>query len=342
MRKRGGARLGVVLGIALVVAVIGAVYLVPWRGGNTSPVALTRIVLQLPWRHSGAFAGYYAADQNGGYGDAGIEIGFREGGGPVDPIDAVLQGKAQFGIATGNHLLQARAKGLPVRAIAAIHQLNPIVFVALEQSGITHPRQFRGKVIRSSRTNLPVLQALAKRFGIEPDAYSIVETNDTEEAYRRFYRGEIDVLTGFHFWTRNKLAKDGKKAVFMYPDDYGIHFYRDSIFTTDDFIAANPRVVENFLRATLVQGWRFALERPDRSGPMTLAYRPEADPDHATAFLTAMLPLINNGQVPVGWMRPETWAHMAETLKGLDLLPAELDPEEVYTMRFVRAVYAGR
>ncbi len=160
------------------VAVVG-VYLMSSQDEDGSPAPPKRTVLQLPWTHSGAFAGYYLADQDGYYEESGIDIGFREGGGPIDPIAAVLEGKAQFGIASGNHLLQARAAGEPVRVLAAIHQLNPILFAVLDDSGIRHPRQFAGKTIRASQTNLPILHALAKRFGIDRDDYTVVDIENT-------------------------------------------------------------------------------------------------------------------------------------------------------------------
>ncbi len=315
--------------------VIGGVYL----SGVVTRTASIPIVFQLPWRHAGAFAGYYAADQLGAYRESGIEISFREGGGPVDPIESVLADEAQIGIASGNHILQARAEGKPVRAIAAIHQINPIVFAMMERSNIRHPRDFAGKVIRSSRTNLPVLQALAKRFGVGPDEYTIVDLDDTDEVYRRLYTGEIDVMTGFHFWTPNKLDKDGQAAVYIYPDDFGIHFYRDSIFTTDDFIEAHPEAVESFLRASLVVGWPFAFRQPDEAGSMTLKYRPQADASFETEFLTAMIPLINTGDVPLGWMRPDRWAQMGDALKDIGFVEPAFDPREAYTTRFLENIY---
>jgi ABC-type nitrate/sulfonate/bicarbonate transport system substrate-binding protein len=330
------------LAAALCVAALAAagIYFLEFRDGSGPAAPPARIVFQLPWKHSGAFAGYYMADQDGYYEQAGIDVEFREGGGPIDPIASVVEGYAQIGIASGNHLLQARAAGQPVRVISAIHQLNPIVFAVLEESGIRHPRQFAGKTIRASRTNLPILQALTMRFGVRPDSYTVVDIDDTPEVYERLYRGEIDVMTGFHFWTPNKMAKDGKSAFYMYPDDYGIHFYRDSIFTTDQFAADNPDLVERFLRASL-NGWTHAAEDASHAGVTVRKYKPEADTQHATAFFSAVLPLINTGEAPIGWMRPDVWEQMHETLNGLGLLASATDPGDVFTMRFLEKIYAS-
>jgi NitT/TauT family transport system substrate-binding protein len=330
--------------LALAIVAVAAVAFVGavregWDG--KPPGGLTEVAVQLPWLHSGAFAGYYAADQGGAYADRGLKVRFVEGGGPIDPVRSVLEGRALFGIASANHLLQARAEGKPVRAIAVIHQLNPIVFVALEGSGITHPRQFAGKTIRASATNLPILRALARRFGIARDQYVVVDLRDTNEVYRKFYAGEIDVMTSFHFWSPSRLKKDGKKARFMYPDNYGVHFYRDTIFTTDDVIAERPDLVAGFLRATLKGGWMEAVRDPGHAGSLVVRYAPKKDVGHETAFLTAMLPLINTGENPIGWMKPKIWAAMAESLGSFGVLAGPLDPADVYTMRFLKEVYGS-
>ncbi len=50
-------------------------------------------------------------------------------------------------------------------------------------------------------------------------------------------------------------------ANLIWVEDYGIHFYADTLFTTDQMIAENPDLVLRFLRATL-KGEQFAIENP--------------------------------------------------------------------------------
>lgn len=307
------------------------------RSDERAASAFTRITLQLPFWHSGAFAGYYAADQQGGYAEEGLAVDFRVGGNAIDPVLSVLEGKAEIGIANASHLLKARSEGRPVRAIAAIHQLNPVMFVALEASGITHPKQFAGKTIRSSAANLPILRAVTQRFGVTPDQYNVVHKYE----FSQFSKGEIDILAGFHFWTKNRLEKAGLKGRYMYPDNYGIHLYRDCIFTTDDFIAERPDVIAGFLRATLKRGWISAVREPEAAGPLIVKYAPKANVAYETEFLMAMLPLINTGEVPIGWMKPEVWAEMAETLEQIGCLDRPVDAADVYTMRFLEDIDLG-
>ncbi len=62
----------------------------------------------------------------------------------------------------------------------------------------------------------------------------------------------------------------------IYPDDYGVHFYADTLFTSDDLISTDPDLVLRFLRATL-KGWTFAVENPVQSARSGTEIQPEAD-----------------------------------------------------------------
>jgi len=74
----------------------------------------TPITIQLNWLHYGFFGGLYAADQNGIFAQEGLAVTFIEGGATVDYITPVFDGTAQFGIASADVLIQARAEGKPV------------------------------------------------------------------------------------------------------------------------------------------------------------------------------------------------------------------------------------
>ncbi len=46
------------------------------------------------------------------------------------------------------------------------------------------------------------------------------------------------------------------------PRSSGVDFYGDSLFTTEEFIKKNPKVVEKFLNATL-KGWKYAIKNKE-------------------------------------------------------------------------------
>jgi ABC-type nitrate/sulfonate/bicarbonate transport system substrate-binding protein len=106
--------------------------------------AATPVVLQLNWVHTIEFAGYYLADRNGYYRDAGIALEMREAtfdddGNLTNHIEEVASGRADFGMTGSDVLLRARAAGTRVVALATIYQRLPNILITMPDSGIIRP-----------------------------------------------------------------------------------------------------------------------------------------------------------------------------------------------------------
>ena len=295
----------------------------------------TPVTVQLNWLHYGFFGGLYAADQNGNFAQEGLAVTFIEGGPTVDFITPVLDGTAQFGIASADVLIQARAEGKPVRAIATILRRSPLVFAALADSGITRPQDFVGHTIRVAPQIIPGFHAMMARLGISPDQYTEIVLPSTLEA---FTSGQAEVWSMYKNSFAITVEKAGYQLNYIYPDDYGIHFYAESLFTSDDLIAKDPHLVLRFVRATL-SGYTFAIENPDKIGPMAVNYNVQLDPSICTDQMTASLPLVHTGEDYIGWMKPEIWAGMEKTLREQSVLTQPLDVTQVYTLQFLQEIY---
>ena len=301
----------------------------------TPTQALTPITVQLKWMHQAQFAGLYAADQNGYYTAEGLKVNFIEGGPNVDLEKPVLDGTAQFGVTGAERIIAARAGGKPLRAIAVIYRRSPLVFMALADSGITRPQDFVGKTVQAGSTGVFILHAMLAKVGISPDQYHEVNLGAD---LAPFYSGQVQVWNAFINNEVLTAQSAGYKVNIIYPDDYGIHFYADTIYSTDDYISANPDLVLRFLRATL-KGWTFAIENPNLVAPMVAKYNPKADLQHETSQMTASIPLINTGEDHIGWMKPEIWAGMEQVLRGQGVITTTLDVTQVYTMQFLQEIY---
>lgn len=313
-------------------AVIGWILLAD-RSGQDS---LEEIALQLDWTHGADFAGFYAAAETRAYADAGLEVRFLSGGPALDPVESVLSGEAQFGMATAAHLLSTRAQGQAVRAIACILRRSPLVFVSLARSGITHPRQFAGKTIRIAEQMVPILVAITERFGIAAEQYRIVQTRDLEE----LYSGSVDIWAGYITGAVRQAREAGHDLNILHPDNFGLHAYHACLFTTDAFMAEAPDVTGRFLAASIA-GWRAAVERPAEIAPLVLEYKPDAQPENETAHLMASRALVVAGDDKIGLMDPEIWRAMADRLHETGVLKEPIESGDVYTMRFLQEIYGG-
>jgi ABC-type nitrate/sulfonate/bicarbonate transport system substrate-binding protein len=80
-----------------------------------------KVRLQLKWPHHYTFAGYYAAKEKGYYQAAGLDVELIPNKKGEDPVQKVLDGKAEFGVGTCDLLIR-REQGAPVVVIAVIFQ----------------------------------------------------------------------------------------------------------------------------------------------------------------------------------------------------------------------------
>ena len=303
--------------------------------GTTTP-AMTPVTVQLRWTHQAQFAGFYAADQRGYYAAEGLSVNFIEGGPTANLHQKVLDGTAQFGVAGADTLLVMRAQEKPLRAIATIYRRSPVIFFAMADSGIIRPKDFIGKTIHIPQDHVFIFQAMMVRGGIRPGQYSAVNYGID---LTPFHSGKVQVWGGTIFGKPVfTVQKTGQNLVYIYPDDYGIHFYSDTLFTTDDFIVKSPGLVKRFLRATL-KGWTYAVENPTAIAPMVAKYNPDVDTAYETASMIASIPLINTGEDHIGWMNPEMWVEMEKTLREQGVLRKLVDARQVYTLQFLKEIY---
>ena len=93
--------------------------------------ALDSVTLQLKWSHAFQFAGYYAAQEKGYYRDVGLDVSFLEAHPGDSPVQAVMEGKAQYGVGSSS-LLLARKAGAPVVVLASVFQHSALVLIATQ------------------------------------------------------------------------------------------------------------------------------------------------------------------------------------------------------------------
>jgi len=74
---------------------------------------LEKVSIQLKWFHQFQFAGYYAAKEKGFYAKEGLDVNLIQRNPKQGYIDAVVEGKAEYGVADAG-LLLARVKESPL------------------------------------------------------------------------------------------------------------------------------------------------------------------------------------------------------------------------------------
>lgn len=321
---------------AVVVGILAVLLLTGCQLPGIQPATLTPVSLQLKWLHQAQFAGFYTAESEGLFRAEGLDVSIVPGGPSIDPIAQVLTGKAEFGVAPAEMILQQRSLGEPVVALATTYRLNPRVLVSLAESDITAPEHLLGKRVAIGG-NPGELQLRAMMNFLKLD-YSRMHIVPYDLDLTAFYAGEVDVVPAFIAGSLVPMLATGREFNLISSDDYGIHFYSDTIFTTEEMIASRPEVVTGFLRAAL-GGHQLAVQEPGKATEYSLAYLDGADPEVQSQMILSSIPLINTGDDSIGWMRSEVWHGMYDTLLEQGFIQTQIDVEQVYTMEFLEAVY---
>lgn len=219
---------------------------------------LQTIDFQLRWHHQFQFAGYYAALEQGYYRNEGLDVHLHEGIPGKTPVTEVLSGRAQYAEAN-SELLYEKLHGKPLVALAAIFQHSATVLLARKDAHINSPHDLIGKniMLMDAKTNADFI-AMFLREGIRPDAIFIKPSSyNIEDLASGKVAAFNSYLTNEPFF----LKQRGIDFTIISPINYGIDFYSDILFTTEQEVEQHPARVAAFRRATLA-GWRYAMDHP--------------------------------------------------------------------------------
>lgn len=301
---------------------------------------LQEITVKLKYFHQAQFAGNYAANEKGFYADEGLKVNLVSFSPEEPPLDAVLSGKAVFGITGANEMIMARARGLPIKAFAVIYKTSPICAYALKRSGIVRPQDFIGKTIGLEKApDIEMMySAMITRLGIDRSQIKEVTIGwDVTE----LLDGTVDVSTGYLVNEPHQAIEAGHEVNIILMADYGVNMYGDVLFATEDTINNSPELVQRFLRATL-KGWQYAIENQEEAVGIILKYSTDRTKSHESYMLQKSIPLIHTGDSPLGWMEIARWEQVQNLLLQQKILDNKIDVDKAYTTRFLEKIYSKK
>ena len=295
-------RLAAVCGICIFVTAFAA---------DSGAKEYRNVTLQLRWFHQFQFAGYYAAVEKGFYREEGLSVELKEGGYSVDTVDEVAQGRADFGVTNSEIVLARFREKKEVTVLAAVFQHSPLVMVARKSAGIKTAQDLAGKTVKMTRKLRDTeLHTMFHNEGISFDRITIVEG---ENRYAHYFDDRIDALSAY---ITNEpfyyLEKDIPYTVIR-PLTYGIDFYGDCLFTTEQMANHSPKLVKRFINASL-KGWEYAMShRQEMIDLIEEKYNTGKSRAHLEYEAESMERLIMPSLIEIGHMNPGRWRYIADT-----------------------------
>ncbi|WP_035586828.1 ABC transporter substrate-binding protein [Hippea jasoniae] len=220
---------------------------------NAEAEKLTTVILQLNWKYQFEFAGYIAAKEKGIYKKYGLNViikQYKSG----NPIDDVLNGKADFGV-SGSTLFTAMVNRKPVVMLANYFKRSPLVLAT--KPSIVSPVDLNNKVLLTGGSDIRLTSVglMIKKFHIHFKKILKIKGVYTLDS---FIEGKADAVPIYITNQTYKLNKRHIRYNILDPADYGIYSYSANLFTSYKFFKKHPDIAKKMALATS-EGWIYAL-----------------------------------------------------------------------------------
>ena len=299
-------------------------------------LANQKVRLQLKWKHQFQFAGYYMALENGHFEQAGFDVEVLERDLTTSPVDDVLAGRAEFGVADSSIVLQ-RLRGKPVVIASTIFQSSPLILMSLKKSNINSPYDLNDKRIMFQRSvDDAAIQAMLQMFEVTPDRYTFIQHNFDNWA---LIKDHTDAMSAYLTNQPHLYADQDYDVTILNPSNYGIDFYGDLLFTTEKLASSNPELVRRFVNA-VHQGWYDALKDPERAVKHIIdKYDSSLDAGQLLKEAKSTESVIKSNYVAIGTLLPERFERIAETYKNLGMANNSRTIEGLYLENYEMSKY---
>lgn len=288
---------------------------------SPASMAAMPVRLQLKWQHQFQFAGYYAALEKGYYAEEGLDVNILPAEPGTDPVQAVLQGHADYGIGT-TELLRLRQQGQPVVVLAVIFQHSPLALMVPTTPGKLHTlHDLIGQRLMIEPGSTELI-AYLRREGLPTDKLQQLPHQATAQS---LIRGEVDAMSVYVTDEPFDLIQAKKPYALYSPRASGIDFYGDNLFTTEKELHQQPERVRKFRRASL-RGWDYAMQHPEEIIQLIHSqYGQRHSLEHLRFEAQQMQSLLYSGLLETGYMYTGRWQHIANVYAEVGMLRPNFD-----------------
>ncbi|CAX23993.1 putative ABC transporter protein, periplasmic substrate-binding component precursor [Methylorubrum extorquens DM4] len=300
-------------------------------------LALDKVSFGLNWVPEAEHCGFFQAKATGLYEQAGLDVELRPGNPNVNMPLLVASGELDMGMGSSFTTLNLVAKGIKARTVAAFFQKDPQTLVAHAGQGVARLEDLKGRPIMvGGFSRNEFWQFLKARYGftdeqLRPFAHSAAPFLADKRAVQQGYITEDAALLG-------KALPEPPVSILL--ADYGYDNYATSIFATETFITAKPKLVRAFVEASR-KGWE-ACMAGDYEPAMraVLALVPTGGEDLFRFKMDQMKRrgLVDGGdaaRLGLGAMTDARWRSFFDVMTQAGLYPASLDVRQAYTLDFL-------
>jgi len=278
--------------VALLAAALALVGIAGCGGSGAEPGVPKGATLVLDFTPNAVHSGIYAAQAEGFYEDAGVDLKVQPPGESTDAPKLLGAGKVEFAILDIHDLGIAREKGIPLVGVMPIVQ-RPLAAVIARGDGPVHsPRDLEGQ--RVGVSGLPsdeaVVDSEVEADGGDPAKVDEVTIGFT--AVPSLAAGKVEAATGFWNAEAVALRRQGTPIRVFKVNDFGAPPYPELVLTTSEkLLKSDPELVDAVVSATR-RGYAFAEKQPKAALDDLLADNKELERADQEAQMKVLLPVM--------------------------------------------------
>jgi putative hydroxymethylpyrimidine transport system substrate-binding protein len=316
------SRVAALLATALVLAGLAGC-----GGSGAEPGGPKGATLVLDFTPNPVHTGIYAAQAQGYYRRAGIDLTIRAPGESTDAPKLLAAGRTDFAILDITDLGIAREKGLHLVGLTPIVQRPLAAILARGDGPVRRPRDLVDHTV--GVTGLPSDEAVV-------DSEVSADGGDPAKVHRvtigfnavaSLAAGKVDAATGFWNDEAVALRRQGVPVRVFKVDQFGAPPYPELVLTTTEKeLRQDPHLVTAMVNATR-RGYQFTEREPETALDDLVAAEPSLERADARAQLNGLLPVLKPEPFDPKVLREwSTWA------AGHGLIEAPLDVSEAFDL----------
>lgn len=229
-------------------------------GSGDEKDGVKQVSFILDWIPKGQTAPFYIALEKGYWAKRGLAVQLQRGFGSGDTAVRIGRGEAQFGWAGVSAVMDAIAKGMPLREVAATTTTHPSAIFARKDVPLKTAQDLVGLTGADNATgeNNAVMRAYCAKNDIAYDkdiSWRFIKDAGIAQVVGGQSDMIIDWITNLPEWWLQKPPVEPNTL--WIAKDLGI--YGNGIITTEEVMEDDPDLARNFLGGAL-EGYQYTIE----------------------------------------------------------------------------------
>ncbi|MGG7618021.1 ABC transporter substrate-binding protein [Bacillus coreaensis] len=301
------------------------------EGSESTEEEVKDVKVVLNWFAKAQHGGVYAARENGLFEESGLNVTIEPGGPQVSSINMVASGKAEFGLAHADQIVNARNEGIELVAVASAMQGSPQAFMFHKGKGIEDFDELNGRKV-FVQPGIVYWEYLKTQY----DLSQVEELAHTGQ-HGNFISDENSVTQSYVTSEPYFMKLDGIEVETKLISDAGYDPYNIVLYVTKEYLEENKETVKAFTTA-FVEGWNLYKDSYEDINKVIQEDNPDIELESLKFEAEAQSEFVYGGDAAehgVGYMTEERWATLIDQLNELKILEETFDAKEIFTTEFL-------